>query len=460
MADTGKYSLIFHGIGDDSADTLRRVKTALVADLGYSADEVKAFFDKTPLCIKSSPSSRELEAAHSLLEKAGALVMIEAPAGPDAQNSPVAAKEEEEVFIEFDLSQDEEGAVIKPQKKRAPKVYTLEEPEASAGSAKGDGEIDSLLTQISSGSLLAKPPDALDAQPAFSSGSPPAKEAQPRKAPSVKAGSLQKPPKEARPVNQIEIPAAEEAVPQKEIPPAAKPARPVKKVKKAERPRAERVTLFRDIIYAAGLGAAILAIGFWFVENRHSGQPQVNVDKLISQMAAELETKKAAGSAGEPDKETRLSAAAETPSYSVDARFIIKNNLLDSMLITLTAPKPPELTEAQVLKGETPAPWLEKALIDEMKLTYKDGGSYLATGSAKLFVKSAKGSERVVAKAAVSGAYLAGTPSLSAKVLINHGFAKLPEGEAFIFRSRPDGGYQFFASINLDAVKDPSGIAE
>ena len=91
-------------------------------------------------------------------------------------------------------------------------------------------------------------------------------------------------------------------------------------------------------------------------------------------------------------------------------------------------------------------------MVDEMIITPKPGGNYVATGNAKLFIKSPRGSERFVATAVVSGVLTASPPSLTAKILINRGFTELPKQEAFIFREQPPGDYQFFASLDLTAA--------
>ncbi|NLF25530.1 MAG: hypothetical protein GX589_07720, partial [Deltaproteobacteria bacterium] len=167
MSVSAKHKLVFHGLGDDSAETLRRVKTVLVADLGFSAEQAKDFLEHAPLCIKTAASARDLEVPHSLLEEAGALVMVESPAGSEESSFEASSydddydEDDDSVMIEFDFIDEYQEVTPKPRKKKPVRVYTLEEPEADEKFFDGDSEVNALLSQMSSGTILSKPPETI-----------------------------------------------------------------------------------------------------------------------------------------------------------------------------------------------------------------------------------------------------------------------------------------------------------
>ncbi|NLF24994.1 MAG: hypothetical protein GX589_04970, partial [Deltaproteobacteria bacterium] len=214
---------------------------------------------------------------------------------------------------------------------------------------------------------------------------------------------------------------------------------------------AERFSLIRDLLYAAVLGVILLSFGFLFVRSRKVTPPRINLDRLAAQIEEEEAAKESARLAEAASQATLLNARLKTPQYSMDADFTLKGGKLESLLLTLTTPQPPEPSDVQLAEGKFAQAWLEKLVVDQMHLTHKPKAEFLASGNAKLFIKSHKGPERVVAKAVITGGYTAEPAVLTAKVLINRGFKELPKNTTFLFETLPNGDYRFFCSLSLNA---------
>jgi hypothetical protein len=76
------YRLIFGGLTDTSTETLRRVRTVLVGELGLSVEEAKKIFIEAPSTLLEGRSQQEILSAKVLLENAGALMSLSDSAVP------------------------------------------------------------------------------------------------------------------------------------------------------------------------------------------------------------------------------------------------------------------------------------------------------------------------------------------------------------------------------------------
>lgn len=101
-----EFKLVYEGAVDDSADTLRKVKGVLIADLELSIPEVQNILSAVPAVLKTTKSEDELTGLKNKLAAAGARVLIVKPAGeaPDSDGGFEAI---------FEL--DEEDLGIKPR---------------------------------------------------------------------------------------------------------------------------------------------------------------------------------------------------------------------------------------------------------------------------------------------------------------------------------------------------------
>lgn len=86
MEKDQSFQLVFEGAQDDSSDTLRRLKSALIADLNFSVAEAQEFLNNVPLTIKRAQSEPELSVAFKTLQSAGAKVLILHPIGQVPSN--------------------------------------------------------------------------------------------------------------------------------------------------------------------------------------------------------------------------------------------------------------------------------------------------------------------------------------------------------------------------------------
>ena len=121
MSDTEKnrkYELVFEGPGDQSPDTLRKLKGVMIADLELSIPEVQHILESAPLTIKRSDDQKKLSVYANALLSAGAKVLLVTREVPKLKEPP--AEEQESVEFEINLDQPEE--LEDPE----PKVFSLD----------------------------------------------------------------------------------------------------------------------------------------------------------------------------------------------------------------------------------------------------------------------------------------------------------------------------------------------
>jgi hypothetical protein len=73
------FKLVLEGMIEDSPESLRKIKGALLGDLGLSAAEAQHALESIPCTLSSAPSEAALEAHHTKLHAAGAKVTIVRP---------------------------------------------------------------------------------------------------------------------------------------------------------------------------------------------------------------------------------------------------------------------------------------------------------------------------------------------------------------------------------------------
>lgn len=109
-SDNSEFELVFEGPKDDSPDTLRALKGAMIADLDFSISEVQHFLESAPLTIRRSQDLSELEVACNKLKRAGArLFIIQRPdqgAVKSEENTEKKAESDKiATFLGFDLQE-------------------------------------------------------------------------------------------------------------------------------------------------------------------------------------------------------------------------------------------------------------------------------------------------------------------------------------------------------------------
>ncbi|MBN8547842.1 MAG: hypothetical protein J0M12_00855 [Deltaproteobacteria bacterium] len=77
-----EFELVFEGPADESPDTLRKLRTSLLADLGLSIPEAQEVLSNVPKTIKTSELEEDLKPLYAALKKAGGKVLIVRPAEP------------------------------------------------------------------------------------------------------------------------------------------------------------------------------------------------------------------------------------------------------------------------------------------------------------------------------------------------------------------------------------------
>ncbi len=134
-AKEDEFELVFEGPQDESPDTLRSLKGALIADLEFSIAEVQHFLESAPLTIKRSDDVSELELVCNKLKRAGGRLFIvqrkDSAAQPETPEA-TATPESEVSFLGFEL--DNQRVQSKPQEDVAEvSTPTPQEPEAAQG---------------------------------------------------------------------------------------------------------------------------------------------------------------------------------------------------------------------------------------------------------------------------------------------------------------------------------------
>ncbi|GEM_PF-6745200 len=99
------FQLVYEGPQNSEADTVRKIKSALLSKLNFSVDEIREIIEKTPSTIVTADDESALEEYYEELKSAGARVYI--------------VREKQNIEIEFSLD-DEES---KPE----PKVFSISE---------------------------------------------------------------------------------------------------------------------------------------------------------------------------------------------------------------------------------------------------------------------------------------------------------------------------------------------
>jgi len=135
-----ELELVFEGPEDDSAETLRKIKGAFIADLEFGVSEVQTILDSAPLTIKKSSSEDSLKVYYKALKSAGARVFIvkegtPVTVTPDTTKGSSQSQEEDSdnsIVMEFELSmEDEDEDNFEPAVKKPAKIYCIEETSLS-----------------------------------------------------------------------------------------------------------------------------------------------------------------------------------------------------------------------------------------------------------------------------------------------------------------------------------------
>ena len=99
------FQLVYEGPQNSEADTVRKIKSALLSKLNFSIDEIREIIEKTPSTIVTADEESALEEYYEELKSAGARVYI--------------VREKKDIEIEFSLDDEE----AKPE----PKVFSISE---------------------------------------------------------------------------------------------------------------------------------------------------------------------------------------------------------------------------------------------------------------------------------------------------------------------------------------------
>ncbi|MFM1847288.1 MAG: hypothetical protein RL417_762 [Pseudomonadota bacterium] len=94
---TEEFKLVLEGIAEDSPEALRRVKGALLGEIGLSVSEAQTVLQALPFTLFTSSNEAELDALHGVLSAAGATVTIVRPKG---------AEESDELDFQLDVPKD------------------------------------------------------------------------------------------------------------------------------------------------------------------------------------------------------------------------------------------------------------------------------------------------------------------------------------------------------------------
>lgn len=101
MSVSKDFELVFEGPADESAETLRKLRTSLLADAGLSVTEAQEILSNTPKTVKTSQLEEDLKPLYAALKRAGGKVLIVRPA--EATNEKAYFLDLEESQLDDDL---------------------------------------------------------------------------------------------------------------------------------------------------------------------------------------------------------------------------------------------------------------------------------------------------------------------------------------------------------------------
>jgi hypothetical protein len=205
--------------------------------------------------------------------------------------------------------------------------------------------------------------------------------------------------------------------------------------------------------FATLMASAIILIGAVVVIKQiFSEKPQFSVSKPEQSGSEQQDSANNSLAPKKQKKEINLfRAESKTPEREIVSEFEVKKDKLESLSIVVTTPKPPKLTDEDIIENKVRAPWVEKVVVHGLAVKNKDNCEFLAFGAAKIFIDYKKIKKRYTGNAAISGQYNKDNQNIQAKILINMGYTDLPKDVSFKFVRQGKGKYNFFLSEEIEA---------
>lgn len=443
MTDLRNYELLFEGASDDSAETIRKVKGVLIADLELPVDKVREILESAPIVIQQSLQEESLKRSFNSLKRAGAKVQIVAPKATQFEENS-----DEGFSFELDLSGD------KPQTTLHNDLETM----LDDGDPDIKSEVDALLNQLSETEIVKvnRYPSAEIAAPAAKNdleilppedipellgveaptletdSNPTLAEAPPTNGWGLeleKATQGQVSPQPLIPIPDIDSASSLTVAPEPQVlkgvpntpPKSSTPSQKTVKQKSPDMPLAQKAApagtrinhsatdleeslipdrtigveislpkkrghfeLSTETIVTICLSAIVVVIGNWIFNNLQSSN--------VGQLSVALPTTTQEDFPSISTRDTvvlptmTLAALSSADDHELRARIVRQGRSVVGIFLRLTTPPPPQLTPEELVRGTSPHAWLSKIEAEGLEISQHGDGSFRAQGYGRAFV--------------------------------------------------------------------------
>jgi hypothetical protein len=442
------YDLFLNGMNDDTPDTNRRVKTALVGELHLSVEQVIALFSH-PLPVKVITFSSEQLAKNAarFLEQAGAAVEVKyQEAETQAVSNGAEDSDDTELEFEFNLAADNS------YQRKGTNIHhlpsdDLEEPTEEHSELSED-DIDMLVSAVSTQTVLQRAVDDRHTRLPVIPAKESIQESDPKTSDSAatqtKEAATVTPPVQESNSSEIETKSIVHVESKRVRSPFSKAKQAFHQVANT----GKQTSLLSTVGAVVGICAALLALTF-VSTLLMGGESQ---DSFLKAAVKGFSSQGSSGSSiplGVAALKTSeansglVSLKQNGAEYSAEMSLKVKQGKLAELSFYLTSPAPPAPTDEQIVSGDRGLPWLRALRFEKPKLETRKTGEQIATAPAMAFISHAEERIREQATAVTTYQFDKKSGTASAEVLINKGFEQLPS-EDFVFERTPEGTYKLF----------------
>lgn len=489
-----RYKLFLEEVPEDSPDTLRAIRTALLS-IGLSVEDARHALDNLPACIVDSSDVDYINTVKQQLKEAGAGISLE-------------LEEEEEFEIDLDFA-------AKFQKKGT-QLYKLTEEGVSLEEVEegieeiDEGEIEALLQGLEQLQMVSATDPEVDLEKLATTPVKDTAEEEPE-VQSTTGGESAVSDEAALTEDEDSPEISEEVLLETGEPEDVAPAEEQKvkppltdALEKATKNTAEvtevctsitpeestdgastckseetspsgskketaRKKSYISLILLSLLGSTVLlgggifAVKFLKPEEYSSHEEVLQQLNQASKKPDVQKTEPASAKENEeeevqevpaPDYATGIySGALKEDKFSVAGTFTVSEGKLDQLELTITTVEPPALTDLEIVENKIRDPWIHTIRPGNISIDQNDAESFLVTSVARAYIDYNEQRYRLTADCVISGKIDLDTGSLKAKLFINRGFPQIPESSFLVQKSDSEKAeeFNFFLQTELSA---------
>lgn len=201
--------------------------------------------------------------------------------------------------------------------------------------------------------------------------------------------------------------------------------------------------IFHDILFPIAIGAIILGIANWmYFSNDNSAieLPEINIP---DEEPGDVEYKKPRREPVPTTEKSNTGARTEA-QYTVRWTVVEDQGNFKRVTVEVTTPAPPELSAAQIVRGEKPTLWMRKIEVLDFPFEKQLDGSWLAKGPARIFLEQGESKRRLVGNAEIRIPRDSTLDSVVPEVSIVRGLTEVPTNQSslYSFEPLPNGDIQ------------------